>query len=387
MKNVFELPSNELIDQKILEQEAVEWLVKLDADTPLAIDELEALKKWMARSPAHTKEINSLNEFTGKLLVLTELNIPLVKPMPKVPITKRVLYSSKAWTMAACIVGLALLMRMVFLPGTLSSDEPFDSTNGYYASAIGKSTSIPLQDGSVVVLNTNSQIKVEFTEQHRNIHLIQGEAHFEVAKNKDIPFRVFAGKGRVKAVGTAFTVYLREQDVDVLVTEGKVELAALNVVPKTAATRSDISPPNLSGSTSRVLYVALPVEQLGLLEAGEGVTIHMPPKNVDKSEPSSPQVKTMGKKQRKRRDTWRHGFVLFTGDTLEDVIAEVGRYSPVAIEIVEPELKNLRIGGQFRVGDLESLFETLEFSFGLEIKLLDNQRVEITAAHAEKNHN
>ena len=380
MKNVYDFPSNELIDQKVLEREAVEWLVKLDADTEPTEDELQALKEWMGRSPAHAKEIKSLNEFTGKLLVLTELNIPLIKPLAKPPSTVRTVFLGRTWAMAASMAGLALLLQLVLFPDGFSGKVQFDDTNGYYASAMGKSTSVPLPDGSLVVLNTNSRIKVEYTDQNRNIHLIQGEAHFEVAKNKDRPFRVFAGKGRVQAVGTAFTVYLRKEDVDVLVTEGKVELAVLSSVTETAQTQSTANSLNLNDSKSPTLYMALPVEQLGLLEAGEGVTVHISQKSLTKSESSSPQVKVMNDKQRNRRDTWRQGFVLFTGETLEDVIAEIGRYSPVEIEIIDPKLKKIRIGGQFRVDDLEGLFETLEFSFGLNIELLDNKRVVISSA-------
>jgi len=386
MKNVFEFPVNNPFDQKVIEQEAVEWLVKLDSDIEPTTEELSALKDWMDRSPAHAKEIKSINEFTSELLVLTELNIPLVKPLPKESLTSRTIFSGRAWAMAFSMVGLVLLLQQVLIPVWFNG-EKFNETNGYYASAIGKHTSIPLQDGSVVVLNTNSRIKVEYTEQQRNIHLIQGEAHFEVAKNKDRPFRVYAGKGRVEAVGTAFTVYLRKQDVEVLVTEGKVELAEINVAPETKSTLSDGNTINLNDSKGPALYIALPVEQLGRLEAGEGATIYVSQSSKVKNELPSVKVKVMDDKQRKRRDTWRQGFVLFTGDTLEDVIAEISRYSPVDIEIIDPALKQIRIGGQFKIGDLESLFDTLEFSFGLHITMLDNKRIEISAANIENNHN
>jgi transmembrane sensor len=380
MKNVFDFPSNEQVDQKILEQEAVEWLVKLDSDTEPTEGELKALKEWMGRSPAHAKEIKSLNAFSGDLLILTDLNIPLVKTLSKEHSKTRSVFSSRIWAMTACIISFALLLQLVIFPDGFSGIKQFDSTNGYYTSAIGRNSSVPLNDGSVVVLNTNSQIKVEYTEMYRDIHLIQGEAHFDVSKNKDRPFRVFAGKGRVQAVGTAFTVYLDEQDVDVLVTEGKVELAALSDTSEKTSRRSGGKSLNQQHKKNPEIYIALSVEKLGLLEAGEGVTIHIPQKNIDKNQLPNPQIKTMDDKQRKRRDTWRQGFVIFTGDTLEDVIAEIGRYSPVKIKIVDPELKKIRIGGQFRVGDLDGLFATLEFSFGLNIKLLNNDRVEITAS-------
>jgi transmembrane sensor len=386
MKNVIDFPSIDPFDQKVLEQEAVEWLVKLDSDIETTAEELLALKEWMARSPAHAKEIKSLNEFSSELLVLTELNIPLVKPLPKESLSSPTIFSGRAWVMAVSMVGVVLLLQQVFLPVWFHG-EKFDDSNGYYASAIGKHTSIPLQDGSVVILNTNSRIKVEYTEYNRNIHLIQGEAHFEVAKNKDRSFRVYASKGRVEALGTAFTVYLRNKDVEVLVTEGKVELAELNIAPKTASKLSDGNTMNLNDSKDPTLYITGPVEQLGQLEAGEGATIYVSQSSKVKNELPTIKVKVMNDKQRKRRNTWRQGFVLFTGDTLEDVIAEISRYSPVDIEIIDPDLKKIRIGGQFRIGDLEGLFDTLEFNFGLHITMLDNKRVEISAATIEKNHN
>lgn len=385
MKNVIDFPSNNSFDQKVIEQEAVAWLVKLDSDNELTFEEIQALKEWMNRSPEHTKEIKSLNEFNNELLVLTELNIPLVKPEPKQSFVKRTVFSSMSWAMAVSMVGLVFLFQQIILPVWLNNNQ-FDDTNGFYASAIGKHTSIPLQDGSVVVLNTNSRIKVEYTESNRNIHLIQGEAHFEVAKNKDRPFRVYAGKGRVEAIGTAFTVYLRKQDVEVLVTEGKVELAELNVSPQTQPTLSNVDA-EINGSKIPAFYVAIPVEELGRLEAGEGATIYVSQSNEAKSESPNVKMTVMDDKQRKRRETWRQGFVLFTGDTLEDVITEISRYSPLDIEIVDPALKKIRIGGQFKIGDLEGLFDTLEFSFGLHITMLDNKRIEISAAKTENNHN
>lgn len=388
MKNVLEFPSNAPFDPKKIEQEAVEWLVKLDGDTEPTAEVLQALKEWMARSPAHAKEIRSLNEFTSELLVLTELNIPLVKPLPKESLTQQessttsAIFAGKSWAIAASIVGLVLLLQQMLFPTWFSGDQ-FDDSNGYYASAIGKHTSIPLQDGSVVVLNTNSRIKVEYTEEFRNIYLIQGEAHFDVAKNKNRPFRVHAGKGRVEAVGTAFTVYLRKQDVEVLVTEGKVELAELNTAIEPVSTSSGSSSISQNESKEPELYIAIPVEQFGRLEAGEGAILYVSQRSDAKSELPSVKVEVMEDKQRKRRDTWREGFVLFTGDTLEDVIAEISRYSPVEIEIIDPALKKVRIGGQFKIGDLEGLFDTLEFSFGLNITMLDNKRIEISAANLE----
>jgi len=277
---------------------------------------------------------------------------------------------------AASVLGLALLIPQFFLPGFNQVENP----NGLYSAAIGEQSSLKLADGSSVQLNTNSQIKVEYTEHHRNIHLIQGEAHFTVAKNKDRPFRVYAGEGRVEAIGTAFTVYLREWDVEVLVTEGEIELAAQ------APTEERESIPGVEGLGGKVpeFYLAIPVERLGSLEAGEGATIIVSQRGDGKSTPIAPKLESMDSKTRTRRDSWRTGLVLFAGDSLEDVVREISRYSPVSIEIVDPVLKKIRIGGQFRVGDIESMFDVLETNFDLEVTLLSNRHVQISAPTKDK---
>ena len=81
----------------------------------------------------------------------------------------------------------------------------------------------------------------------------------------------------------------------------------------------------------------------------------------------------------KRNEAWRKGLLLFTGDSLEEVVTEISRYTPVSIEIENPELKSIRIGGQFRVGDVNGMFNALEANFGLTITSLDNNRVLISA--------
>jgi transmembrane sensor len=401
MKNIIEFP-----DRGLIEQEAVEWLIKLDGDPSPSEQDLQALREWMSRSPVHVEEIESLGAFWGDLIVLTELNIPLVKPAV-MALTKehqqgsaetvRSFVPRKAWAMAASVLGLALLLQQVLLPGWWGGERFYDA-NGHYATAIGKQASIPLADGSMVHLNTNSQIKIEYTERYRNIRLIQGEAHFDVAENKTQPFRVYAGQGRVEAVGTAFTVYLREKDIEVLVIEGKVELAAHKPTSISAAPISDKSMgiptevPDIKATkavdnSNPEYYLTLPVKQLGLLTEGQGAIILAAQHNEPGDKQQGREVKLMDADTLKRRYAWRKGLLVFAGDSLEDVVAEISRYTTVSIEIIDPALKKIRIGGQFRVGDIHGMFDVLEANFGLNITLLENNRVQITAAEKLKNKN
>ena len=394
MKNVIEFP-----DRGNIKEEAIEWLIKLDGDAPSKRD-LAALKEWIARSPAHLEELEKINALWGDLSVLTELNIPLVKPAvlamgepsPSAVGTVKAWLTQPTWAMAASVLAMALLLQQLLLPAWFGGPA-MDATNGHYATAIGKQATIPLADGSSVHLNTNSQIRVDYTDGHRNIHLVQGQAHFDVAKNKALPFRVYAGKGRVQAVGTAFTVYLREQDVDVLVTEGKVALAtqmavppdepAVDVRPVSASTESVQG--QLAAANDPEYYLAIPVEQLGLLTEGQGTTLVLAQSNESDSLEGVQKLKPMAADSIERRDAWRKGLLLFAGDTLEDVVAEVSRYTTITIEIVDPALKKIRIGGQFRVGDVDAMFDVFEENFGLRVTMLGKDRVQISMADKNKN--
>ncbi len=81
-----------------------------------------------------------------------------------------------------------------------------------------------LEDGSVVYLNTGSSISFGFKENERIVQL-DGEAFFEVAKDKKKPFSVTSANVQVRVLGTEFTVrdYGDEIKALVFVKEGKVE--------------------------------------------------------------------------------------------------------------------------------------------------------------------
>ena len=62
----------------------------------------------------------------------------------------------------------------------------------------------------------------------------------------------------------------------------------------------------------------------------------------------------------------RQGMLVFDGDPLESVIAEISRHTPVEIVMADPSLRSLKIGGFFRTGDTQFLLDTLSSGFGIE---------------------
>src|SRR5262249_39639442 len=84
---------------------------------------------------------------------------------------------------------------------------------------------IVLKDGSVILLNTNTELRVHMDTLHRDVNIVRGEAHFTVAHETERPFDVSAGGRLVRAVGTAFDVRLTgDGGMAVMVTEGRVAL-------------------------------------------------------------------------------------------------------------------------------------------------------------------
>ena len=185
------------------------------------------------------------------------------------------------------------------------------ASNGLYATAIGQQLTITLAEGSVVVLNTNSQIKVDYDQQYRDIRLLQGEAHFTVARNSERPFRVYAGVGRVQAVGTAFSVYLKDNAVNVTVTEGRVILASL-IRPSTNRLKQPLAP---SGAEQLLGSKAIVddgyVQTLGTIKAGESATIQSVVDSNASTGSWLDTIETIETREMEKRLSWREGLLTF----------------------------------------------------------------------------
>jgi len=211
-----------------------------------------------------------------------------------------------------------------------------------YTTDFGGFERIVLDDGSVVHLNTNSVMRVHLTAELRQVVLDRGEALFKVAHDASRPFDVQAGRTTVRAVGTEFSVRLRdtrevqggEKDVEVLVKEGRVAIDP----PKQPLERADVLPASVS-----------------TLSAGESVTISAKRLHVEK----------VAEADVSRKLSWTEGRLWFERQTLADVVAEFNRYNRRQLVIADPTIANLRIGGGFEATDPESFVAALERTLGV----------------------
>ncbi len=366
MDSVINISQQTADEPEAIKDQAAAWLVRLDGERG---PELRAdLQAWMARSPEHRAAITRLAKLWDQMNVLTELAVPLDKPAAAADTGPLHWLAGARWPALAASLVLALVVWQ-------SVPVDLGRSNGLYATAIGEQRSLDLADGSRLQLNTGSEVQVRYGEQHRDIYLLAGEVHFDVAKNPDKPFRVFAGKGRVQAVGTAFTVYLKDRDIDVTVTEGRVALAGLQAAPTALERSQDASSTHLQPGALDANPDGIPSETLGQLSAGQGATIKPRLDGAEGLDALNPpplatleNVHIYKAQDLQRRLAWREGMLVFEGESLAQVVAEVSRYDTVEIQIPEAEVRAIKVGGQFAVGDTQDMLNTLEVTFSLRVE-------------------
>jgi transmembrane sensor len=203
-----------------------------------------------------------------------------------------------------------------------------------YATEIGGYQRVLLKDGSTVQLNTDTQVDVQLAERRRQVRLIRGEAFFNVTQDSGRPFEVIAGDTVVRAIGTAFTVRMRDpSDIEVIVTEGRVRVQPADPNAATIQSGTAAPPPALS--------------------AGEGAV----------ARPAGIAVRKISQPEVARRLAWQAGELEFRGESLIQVISEFNRYNHTRLEIADPKLAVLEVGGNFRATDLDAFIRALEASF------------------------
>lgn len=339
-------------DGSSITREACAWIVQLDSDTPPSREDLAALREWMGRGPAHRAEIARLAVLWGKLGLLTEL--AAARPADIDNIAARRNRSRRRLSFAAA----ATLALAAFGTLWLNVFGPPGNDHVRYLTGVGEQRRILLQDGSRVMLNTDSLAVVDFSGVERRVRLVRGEAHFEVHKDADRPFIVQAGDGQVRAVGTAFSVRLWGSVAEVNVTEGKVELAAASI--------GSSSSNGAAGDTK-----TRPRRALAILEAGYTARLD---KQVE-------TIAALSDEEMARRLTWRQGMLVFSGDRLDSVVREVNRYTTRPIEFSDPSLGELRFGGQFKIGETEALFSALSEGFDIDAHQ-EGGRTVLSRAHS-----
>lgn len=200
-----------------------------------------------------------------------------------------------------------------------------------YSTALGEIRLVPLADGSAMTLNTASTARVLFTEAMRHIELVEGEALFDVIRDRARPFVVDAADTNVSAGATSFVVrHLARRSVEVMVRQGSVDVrrAGWRMTPasRVSANMRAVLPPT----------------------TGEIITTSVTPSDVS------------------LELAWRQGMLSFEDVPLSEAAAQFARYSSKQIYFSDPTIGTETVTGLFAANDPAGFARSVALSLGLK---------------------
>lgn len=343
------------MDAQKIEQTAADWFAQSTSDL-WSTDDQARLNAWMNESLAHRIAFiraESVWNEVGRLQAIragvawgtvpprgeSVRWVPPTNPLsnlsssPAVPLAKAESRAQRRLVSPVTTLAASTLAAVIGL-WFYSSDI---LSQGRYTTPIGRIDTVALADGSNVILNTDSRIRVDLTPKERRIELDRGEAFFRVANDPKRPFIVDIGDRRVVAVGTQFSVRRTQSDIRVTVTEGAVRLDHVNGVQSSVDLLR-------AGSVAHIRDHTVAVEQRPLPQTEEILS-------------------------------WRQGYLVFRDSALAEAVAEFNRYNIRKMVIADPSIADLKIGGHFRATSTDVFLWMLQNGFPVTVEEGDQEVV------------
>ncbi len=366
----------EEMDESNITQRAAEWFIAHRA-SELTARERADFSAWLKSSPIHVREYLAVAETSRECeqaarTMDAEIETLLREAMASAggnvvhlgamversaePTFWRGLRRPWGYGAAAVIALVCVaLTAMAFL-----RDGEWLGLPRTYQTAHAEQTTWRLPDGSVMHLNSDTRVTVRYSNAERLIALDRGQAHFQVAKNAQRRFRVATDSADVIAIGTSFDVYRKAGATLVTVVEGKVA-----VVPPSSAQ----SQPS-AGQTPSVSQSAFEQDASGRVAVGVQLTAGQ---RVEMDESAAPLQVPVSLRE---STAWLQREIVFEQRPLADVAEEFNRYARTPIDILDPQLRELRLSGAFNAYDTDSFIAFLQRLDGVVVNATD-RRIEV----------
>ena len=310
-----------------IDNQAADWAARRDLREQSAEEEA-GFEAWLA---ADSRHLGAYGRAEAVLCRLERLNRATSEPSENERPTSRIWNRRRAIMAGGVAACLLATLGVAYRFGNKAQQEMF-------ATEIGQMKEIVLKDGSIVSLNTDTRIQVQFTKDTRNIRILHGEVLFDVAKNKLRPFIVTAGDTQVRAVGTSFAVsMLPQRPVEVWVKEGVVELRRAD------AALLMREPIRAKANIKAVAPAGAPI-----------VTVTVPEEKLARSL------------------AWQGGRIALDDQPLEDAAKEFSRYSEVRIT-VDPAVSSKTVTGLFASNDPIGFAKAAASALKLQWEVRDNE--------------
>lgn len=351
---------------KLIQAQAARFVTRLYSGELTAREERQ-LQQWREQSPQHEAEFQAMLatwDITGSLFQNPQqrrqpgvrrgwwavaASIALVgvlgwqlwhSPDPAVPAPKTPTMVAETKTEQRNVEAPALFRI---------TERKLEASTAHYQTEVGEVSHVTLTDGSVLSLNTDTEVAVTLTANLRQVELVRGEAFFDVAKDENRPFQIDTGRKIIEVLGTQFNVRKRADEtvVKVSVLEGKVAVRTTK-----AATVTEPTNPSEEDTT--------------LLLAGD----------IGSYSESSEVVAQNQTQAVSSAQSWRRGVFRFDDEPLEHVIREFNRYRERKIVIADTSVAELRISGVFHLKNGDNILTALESTLPVQF---DHQQQQVVA--------
>ncbi|AMX03228.1 FecR family protein [Microbulbifer thermotolerans] len=327
--SVQEAPNDEQLDQ------ACAWIARLRSDKVSSTDRRE-FAKWLSVSAANRRAFDQMAELWGDLGALAHLPIdqlfPESRPSPK-PASEQQKNARTAatdsrrfisrWTISGGLVAACLAIAL-WLGNPWSFGGLREQT---YVTQVGETRTVTLADGTLVQLNTNTELRVAYSREERHTRLLRGEAYFDVVRQTARPFTVAAGKANIRVLGTEFNVERNPENTRVSVTDGVVAVSE-------AESSSGLHPESVKLTKNQKISV------------------------------SSGGLSEVGRTSAEEALDWTRGVLVFEHTPLAEVLEELNRYLKVPAA-ADPRVRDRLVSGTFELSDPDNTLKAIAAALDL----------------------
>ncbi|MGQ0594800.1 MAG: FecR domain-containing protein [Gammaproteobacteria bacterium] len=303
------------IDPAILEQ-AAQWFALLRSESATKADR-RRWQAWLSACPAHRTAWARVEAFTRRLEGLPAHAVSAA--LGTADRGRRRALKTLAFLCTAGVAGWGAWR------GT-----PWREWMADHRTGVGGTRSVILADGTRLWLNTASALDVEFTSPLRRLLLQAGEVLIETASDPRVPSRPFVvdcADGRVRALGTRFSLHQQDDHSRAAVFEGAIEIQP-----------------------------AAPAAARRTLNAGQETRFTR--QSIDAPQPANQD-----------RTAWTRGMLLADDLPLGEFVAELARYRHGYLGCA-PEVEDLRLVGAFPLGDTDRVLAALERTLPVRVRAL-----------------
>jgi transmembrane sensor len=310
------------------EAEAYEWLMRF-ADGQAKRADLAALKRWIARSPAHAEAFARMSrtwKFLGPVGEELAAADMIAGPAPRaqdIAANLKVGLGRRAFlggALAASAAGVAVLVARP----PLGLWPSWSELAADYRTAVGEQREINLADRATIDLNTRTSLSLH--AKGAEAEIISGEAMISTKPATAEPFTVVAAGGRVTATEARFNVRIEDRIACVTCVTGNVR------IERNESTLSLSSGQQISYSAE---------------EMGRVITV----------DPAAVSA-------------WRDGIVIFQSTPVSEVVAEINRYRPGKIFLTNKTLGRRVFNARVRIENIGRVVSLIEDVFDAHATVL-----------------